>query len=156
MCAKYQRLWAGVTDKKGLFDMGMSIQGVEFFADSIAFGWGDVSAEYVTDNFADLINGEYISRQDGYTSEMYIGEQNKMITARTTLLVLVGVTKAVVCIPKYSACTIYLCGGCDVEINNDGMLKLYDYGENISYVHNASDAKYDKKEIKETQWQKKT
>lgn len=155
VCAKYQRLWAGVTDRKGLFDMGMSIQGVEFFADSIAFGWGDVKAEYVADNFADLVNGKYISKQDGYTSEMYIGEQSRTITARTTLLVLVGVTKAVVNIPEYSACMIYLCGSCDVEINNNGTLRLYDYGDNISYVHNATDAKYKKKKIEKTQWPKK-
>lgn len=155
MCAEYTQWWAGVKNKKDLFDMSMSMQGVEFLSDSIAFGWGSVDAEYILTNFAEYINGEYISKQGGYTSEMFVGEQNKTITARATLLVLVGVKKAVINIPKYSACTICLCGECDVEINNEGRLRVYDYGKNTAYVHNAADAKYGRIEITKTQWQKK-
>lgn len=151
ICAKYKRWWAGVTDKKGLFDMSMSIQGVEFIVDSIAFGWGTLDKQYIAENFAEFINGKYVSRQEGYTSEMYVGEQNKAITPRSTLLVLVGVTKAVINLDEYSACTIYVCGGCDIEINNKGILKLVRYGEdNNCIVHN--DGKYTTETITETQW----
>lgn len=155
ICAKYKRWWAGVTSRKGLFDMSMSVQGIEFIADSIAFGWGTLDREYITENFAEFINGKYISRQDGYTSEMYVGEQSKAITPRSTLLVLVGVTKTVINLDEYSVCTIYVCGGCDIEINNKGYLKLVRYGENTVITRSSAGAIYRTAAIDKTQWQTK-
>ena len=72
LCGEYKGKWDSAASKRELINMALDSNGIEFMADSIAFGWG-LSKEYLLKEFGEFANGFYQCNEHGYTSEMYIG-----------------------------------------------------------------------------------
>lgn len=127
LCKKYKEKWDLCSNKKQLVDMSLDINGVEFMADSIAFGWG-LSKEYLQEEFGEFMNGNYQSEENGYTSEMFIGASG-ITRVKSTLLLVAYCDDLEIEIPEYMACRIYVCGGSRVQIRNRGHVEIYEYGQ---------------------------
>lgn len=127
LCGQYKTMWDACRNKKDLIDMALDANGVEFMADSIAFGWG-LSKEYLMKEFGDFINGKYQRNKGGYKSRMYVGYEED-ITIDSTITLLVG-CKGKVIVPCSMVGNIYICGGCDIDVKNDGVVYLYEYAGN--------------------------
>ncbi len=56
-------------NKKQYIDLLLGSKGLDYVADSIAKGWG-LAPQWIADNFKGLVNGQYISQQDGYDGEL--------------------------------------------------------------------------------------
>ena len=126
LCGQYKDKWDGCCDKRALVNMALDSNGIEFMADSIAFGWG-LSKEYLQGEFGEFMNGLYQCREKGYTSEMYIGAHG-VVSVKSTL-VLVGYCKDLeIHIPEHTVCRIYVCGGSRVRVENMGECELFEYG----------------------------
>ena len=136
LCGQYKTMWDACRNKKDLIDMALDANGVEFMADSIEFGWG-LSKEYLIKEFGDFINGKYQRNRGGYKSRMYVGYEED-ITIDSTITLLVG-CKGKVIIPYGIINNIYICGGCDIDVKNDGVVYLYAYGSS-NKVHEDGNA----------------
>lgn len=133
LCGQYGKRWDGCSSKRDLVNMALDGNGIEFMADSIAFGWG-LSKEYLQREFGDFMNGNYQCIEKGYTSEMYIGVSG-VVCARSTLLLVGYCNDFKVVVPKNMACRIYMCGGSKVNIENRGHAEIYEYGtDNIIHI----------------------
>lgn len=134
LCGQYKTMWDACRNKKDLIDMALDANGVEFMADSIAFDWG-LSKEYLMKEFSDFINGKYQRNKGGYKSRMYVGYEGD-ITIDSTITLLVG-CKGKVVVPCSMVASIYVCGGCDIDVKNDGVVYLYAYGSSNKVHGNA-------------------
>lgn len=146
LCGQYKTMWDACRNKKDLIDMALDANGVEFMADSIAFGWG-LSKEYLMKEFGDFINGKYQRNKGGYKSRMYVGYEGD-ITIDSTITLLVG-CKGKVIVPCSMVGNIYICGGCDIDVKNDGVVYLYEYAGNNN-VH--KDENVEITQHKESNW----
>lgn len=146
LCGQYKTMWDACRNKKDLMNMALDANGVEFMADSIAFGWG-LSKEYLMKEFGDFINGKYQRNKGGYKSRMYVGYEGD-ITIDSTITLLVG-CKGKVIVPCSMVGNIYICGGCDIDVKNDGVVYLYTYADN-NKVH--KNGKTEVIQWKESQW----
>ena len=136
LCGQYKSMWDACRSKKDLIDMALDANGVEFMADSIEFGWG-LSKEYLMKEFGDFVNGKYQRNKGGYKSRMYVGYKED-ITIDSTITLLVG-CKGKVIVPCGMVGNIYICGGCDIDVKNDGVVYLYAYGSS-NKVHEDGNA----------------
>lgn len=151
LCEKYRHKWDSCTTKRQLIDLALDSNGVEFMADSIAFGWG-LGKDYLVKVFADFINGAYVRDKDGYTSEFYVGARG-VIELRSTLLLVAYCDGLEIKIPKGSAGRVYVCGGSKIRIENDGYVDIQEYGSvnNIDIIaHNGSNSSH--KRVLSSEW----
>lgn len=134
LCGKYKGKWDGCNSKRELVKMALDSNGIEFMADSIAFGWG-LGRSYLMGEFGEFMNGFYQCHEDGYMSEMYVGAHGVM-EVRSTLLLLAYCDGLEVDVPEHTVCRIYVCGGSRVKVENKGRCEIYEYGEDngIDYV----------------------
>ena len=146
LCGQYKTMWDECRNKKDLIGMALDANGVEFMADSIEFGWG-LSKEYLIKEFGDFVNGKYQRNKGGYKSRMYVGYEGD-ITIDSTITLLVG-CKGRVIVPCSMVGNIYICGGCDIDVTNDGVVYLYTYGSS-NKVH--EDENVEVIQRKESQW----
>lgn len=146
LCGQYKTMWDACRNKKDLIDMAIDANGVEFMADSIEFGWG-LPKEYLMKEFGDFVNGKYQRNKGGYKSRMYVGYEED-ITIDSTITLLVG-CKGKIIIPCSMVASIYVCGGCDIDVKNDGVVYLYTYADN-NKVH--KNGKTEVIQRKESQW----
>lgn len=131
LCTQYADKWNNAMDKRSLVDIGIDAKGADFLCDSCSNGWG-LTIEYLKREFAEYINGNYQRKEDGYTSELYV-DYTGNIEQRSTLTLLIG-CKCNIHIGKDSVCEIYLSGGSDIRIKNDGYCAVYVYGKECRYV----------------------
>lgn len=133
LCGQYKSKWDGCKTKRELVNMALDSNGIEFMADSIAFGWG-LGKEYLQREFGEFMNGFYQCREKGYTSEMYIGAHG-VLSVKSTLLLVGYCDDLEIEIPEHSVCRIYVCGGSRVRIENKGNVEVYEYGaDNIVHL----------------------
>ncbi len=150
LCAEYRGKWDVCSDKEGLVRTALDANGVEFFADAIAFGWG-VPIDYISGEFGDYAHGQYCRRGDGYTSRMYV-DVRSAIRIDTTLTLLIRCCCPVI-IPEGHACKVYVCGGSDLTIENRGYMQLYVYGDdNKVTISDIDGAKSLLNNIHESSW----
>jgi len=126
LCGQYKGKWDGCNSKQDLVRMALDSNGIEFMADSIAFGWG-LSKDYLLREFGEFMNGFYRCREKGYTSEMYIGAHG-VLSVKSTLLLIGYCDDLEIEIPEHTVCRIYVCGGSRVRIENKGSVEIYEYG----------------------------
>lgn len=100
ICADYIDRWRSAKSRKELFDMGCSIQGMEFLVRCMDAGYG-FSADEICSIFGAYLNYRYISVQHKETEREYDGA----IWCRNTGPITAGVT-----------CTAILCCNADVVI----------------------------------------
>lgn len=125
LCDEYKAAWNSVKDKKGLVDLALDANGVEFVAKSVAEGWG-LPIGYMAENFGDYANENYVRDKGGYTSKLYVGYGGDIFQP-ATLNLLVGCDTSVL-VPECSVCKIYVCGRSNVRIRCVGKCYVYVHG----------------------------
>lgn len=153
LCDEYKKKWDACGDKQALVDMALDSNGVEFMADSIAFGWG-LSKDFLLKEFGDFTNGKYQCHKNGYTSEMYIGAHG-VIEVKSTLILVAYCTGIKICIPEHMACKVYICGGSNVCIENQGRAEIYVFGSDNHVMSNNHGGTIIREKIPESQWAKR-
>jgi hypothetical protein len=127
MCDRYAVLWDECGSKKGLMDLALTSQGIDFVCDGIAKGWG-ISVEEIERRFGRYINGAYVHEDDdGYSSVMYCGYEGS-IDVDTTLVVLID-SDVVLSVPDWLVCDIYASGKVNISIVGGGRVRLIAYGD---------------------------
>jgi len=149
LCGEYKGLWDSAQSQEELLRIALDANGIEFVADSIAFGWG-LSKDYILKHFSDYINGEYTCRQNGYNSELFVGKEGD-VTVSSTLNLFAYCGKLKINIPKNFVCKLYVCGGGDVSIDNCGDIELYVYGDCNVGVLNLRSTSH-RMDIKKSSW----
>lgn len=152
LCGEYKKKWDACGDKRALVGMALDSNGVEFMADSIAFGWG-LSRDFLLKEFGEYANGAYQCHERGYTSEMYIGARGEL-TARSTILLVAYCDDLRIEVPERFACRVYVCGGSKVEIRNLGATELFVYGDGNAIEQTIRGGVATRTDIKESQWRK--
>lgn len=125
LCGEYGELWNAAEDKEQLMLMALSANGLQFLAESFANTWG-LTTEYAVKTFGQYMNGQYLCKQNGYTTEMYCSFEGE-ITARATATLVVA-SNATIKTPRGRAVQIHLSGKNNVVIDCDGSCRLYVYG----------------------------
>lgn len=93
LCSDYENKVNKAVSNKRLMDIVLDANGVSYLCEMSNKGF-KLPYEVITGRFNNFINGKYVSSHSrrggiGYTSEMFCRHNGK-ITARTTLLVLLG------------------------------------------------------------------
>ena len=116
LCGEYKAKWDGARDREDLMDIALDSNGVEWICQMA--NMGVLSKETVLSDFGEYINGKYVRKKGGYTSELY-AYYNGTITMRTTLLVVMGGDVEVI-VPEYHVVRIYVCCGAKVRVTGKG------------------------------------
>ena len=130
LCGDYKGMWDNSTTQKDLVDMAADINGADFLCASVAKGWG-LTKDFLLSNFNGLINGGYIAKcgkDNGYTSEIYIGH-NGDITVRTTILIVLY-SDVIIHVPVNHVCRIFAAGNTNISVECNGVCELIDYTPN--------------------------
>lgn len=126
LCGDYKGKWDNAQTPKELVKLATDINGADFLCASVAKEWG-LSKDFLLKNFGEYINGKFIARQEkGYTSEIYIGHTDKIVSF-ATILILLYTEDAVVHIPKNHVCKIYAAQNTNLVIMCEGCAELIDY-----------------------------
>lgn len=128
LCDKYKVIWDGCHTKRDLVNTALDSNGVEFMADSIAFGWG-LSKEYLMREFGEYMNGYYQRSKGGYTGELYVGAHG-VVKLKSTITLVAYCDDLEIDVPEHFIGQVYICGGSKVRIENMGTIELYEYGTN--------------------------
>ena len=154
LCEEYRRKWDLACTKDELVRMAIDSNGVEFLADSIAFGWG-VGKDYILREFDGYVNGKHLCGEDGYTSEMFVGAYGG-VTTRATITLFAYCDKYLdVEIPAGIVSRVYVCGGSRIRIHCKGSLELYVYGtDNIVDCVEYEGSKVVRKDVCLSEWVK--
>jgi hypothetical protein len=152
LCGQYKGIWDNCKSKKDLVDAAIDANGIEFMADSIAFGWG-LSKEFLITEFDEYINGKYRRIKDGYSSELHVGEENNTISVMSTLNLFAYSKNVTIYVPQNSFCRIYLTKCYSVRIKADGKFELYVYGScgNIGIGGKKADS-FARRDILASEW----
>lgn len=127
LCDQYRAKWNACKSKRELVDLALDGNGIEFMADSMAFGWG-LGKDYLLREYGEWMNGFYRSREDGYTSEMYVGAHG-VVNVRSALLLVAYCDDLEIVVSEHNVCRIYVCGGSKVRVECLGDAELVVYGE---------------------------
>lgn len=150
ICDRYAVLWDGCGSKKGLMDLALTSQGIDFVCDGIAKGWG-ISVEEIERRFGRYINGAYVHEDDGgYSSVMYCGYEGS-IDVGTTLVVLID-SDVVLSIPDWLVCDIYASGKVSISIVGGGRVRLIAYGDAGDVVVESMDSGCRFRRIQKNGW----
>ena len=156
LCDEYKGKWDSCKSLKDLIDVALDINGIEFLADSMSFGWG-MTPERLASDFHDYINGRYQrTKRDGYTSEMYVNYTSP-ITLRSTLTLIVGCDVEVK-LPAVFAGALYVAGNSHVRLmpHLDGLhgsLDVMVYGDaEFSLLDPNINATINLSEVKQSEW----
>ena len=115
--------------RKNYIDLVLGSKGIDYFFDAVNKGWG-LPISYIDEVFKPLVNGKYISVQDGYNSMLYCEHNNTFIEAETTIIGLINCKNLGVTVPKNLTVHIYLVGCEDILINGEGSCVVNSYGKN--------------------------
>lgn len=150
LCGEYKKKWDDCDTRQGLVDMALDSNGIEFMADSIAFGWG-LPKDFLLKEFSDYVNGAYQCHEEGYTSEMYLSAHGTL-KACTSLLLIAYCDGLKIEIPEHAFCRVYVCGCGKVLIENKGRCELYDYGVNEVKCIDCGDSSISHNKIPTSKW----
>lgn len=127
VCDNYLERWDKAQTKRDLLDMVLDPNGAEFLCEGMAAGWG-VTPQFMREYFKGYINGEYIRRKGGYTSELYVGAKY-LIPIKSTLTLLIDCHSEVI-VPKKRIARIFITAGSDIKLTLEGVAELYYFGDN--------------------------
>ena len=152
ICDKYREKWDSCKYKRDIVKIATDAQGVEFFADSIAFGWG-LSKEYILREFSAFINGNYLVIENGYTSEMFIDAPQANIKPRSTIS-LFAWCNCTLTLRKGFIGKIYVCGGSNITIKGEEGAKCELYVIGNDNTIKITDVDVKRTDITKSQWRK--
>lgn len=154
LCDQYRGKWDACKSKRELVDLALDSNGVEFMADSMAFGWG-LGKDYLLREFGEWMNGFYISREGGYTSEMYVGAHG-VLNTRSALLLVAYCGGLEIIVPEHHVCRIYVCGGSKARIECLGDAEVVEYGvDNDVCIVEHDGARLQHHKVTSSGWTKK-
>lgn len=133
LCGEYKGKWDNSTAPKDLADIALDINGADFLCSSVAKGWG-LTKDFLLSNFNGLINGDYVAKcgkENGYTSEIYIGHKGD-ITVRTTILIVLY-SDVTIHVPINHVCRIFSAKNTFVRVKCNGICDFVDYSD--IYLH---------------------
>ena len=125
VCEKFREMLKEARSMKGVFDIALRTEGIEFICKSVEEGWSPTKQE-IWDNFKPYLNGKYV--HDGkYSSVMYCGFKGKVFCDKTVMCLLW--CDAEIVVPKNRICMIYVAGeGSTVRVTGEGRSVVYCYG----------------------------
>lgn len=136
LCGEFSGLWDAAASQKDLADMALRIDGVQFMAEGAANGWG-LRPAYIRENFPGYVNGAYMGRMKGYTSEMWADYRGgDWIEFRATLALILGCDMRVR-IHAGRVVDLHVSGGSCLDIECEGVAYMSVYGENDIAVKTA-------------------
>lgn len=125
LCSQYRGKWDLCKSKKDLIDLALDSNGMPYLCQSIFEKWG-LTPEFIATEFADYINGKYISKHEsGYTSTLYVLYDGD-VEVSSTALVFIG-CRSVVNIPKNRICRCYVLDSV-LRFEGEGMCEINEYG----------------------------
>lgn len=143
LCGDYKGRWDSSTNQKDLVDMAADINGADFLCSSVAKGWG-LTKDFLINNFNGLINGDYVAKcgkDNGYTSEIYIGHKGD-ITVRTTILIVLY-SDTTIHVPINHVCMIFAAGNTNIFVECNGVCDFVCYSDNnMRYIVNGNSGKF--------------
>lgn len=124
VCEKFRDMLKNTRSMKGVFDIALRTESIEFICESVKEGWSPTKEE-IWSTFKPYLNGNYV--HDGkYTSVMYCGFKGKVICDKTVMCLLWSDAEIVV--PKNRLCMIYVAGeGSKVKVTGEGRALVYCY-----------------------------
>ena len=122
LCGEYKAKWDAAGDKKGLMEIALDSNGVEWVCQMA--DRGVLTKETVLSDFGEYINGRFVRNKDGYTSEIY-AYYNGTVVMRTTLLVIMG-GRVDVIVPRNRLGNIYTCCNAKVRVAGEGRAEVMD------------------------------
>lgn len=128
LCKEYHDKWDKAESMQQLIDIGLDANGIEYMAGTCNTNAG-LSSAFMLKNFADFINGAYISRQKGYTAEMFV-EQNETLTVNADIALLIGCNGGIE-IKKNRCAKIYTdkkCKNVAVSAQKHSLVEIYVFG----------------------------
>lgn len=138
LCDDYTIRWNKCSSKEELMKLALTINGVEFLADSIAFRWG-LSKEYIVKEFGDYLcstERHTVLSERGYTSEMYAMVNGGVIKPYGSLSLIISCNCSITLYNNFMG-FIYICDGSIVNIDASlsKELRLFVYGDtnNITF-----------------------
>lgn len=156
LCDDYKVRWDNCNSKKELVKLALTINGVEFLADSIAFKWG-LPKEYIAKEFSDyLCNTERhsILSESGYTSEMYAMVNDGVINPYGSLNLIISCNCTVKLYENFLG-FIYVCDGSTLTIDasQSKELRLFVYGnDNDIAFSDRGNGKIITEEVQKSKW----
>lgn len=139
LCDDYKYKWDGCKSKEELVKLALTINGVEFLADSIAFKWG-LNKEYIAKEFGDYLcnTGKHaILAESGYTSEMYAMVNGGVIKPSGSLNLIISCNCAIKLNDNFLG-FIYICDGStlNIDASQSKELRLFVYGSdnNVTFT----------------------
>lgn len=156
LCDDYKTRWDSCNSKEELVKLALTINGVEFLADSIAFKWG-LTKEYIAKEFGEyLCNTEKhaILAESGYTSEMYAMIYDGVINPHGALNLIISCNCTIKLYDKFLG-FIYVCDGSTLKIDasKSKELRLFVYGSdnNITFTDRGN-GKITIEEVQRSKW----
>lgn len=127
LCGEYTAKWDKAQSKRDLADIGLDINGMRFVSATSAKNTWGLSPKYITENFSDFINGKYIRKKDGYTSEVYV-QYHGDITVRSTAIMIIQ-CDCEVFIPRNHIAEIYVTCESHIQIHAEGICTVFKFDE---------------------------
>lgn len=150
ICDRYADSWDSACSKKGLMDLALTSQGLDFLCDGIVKGWG-ISVDEIRRRFGKYINGRYVYEDEsGYTSVMYCGYEGS-IDVESTLVALID-SDVVLFVPDWHVCDIYASGKVSVSIVGGGRVRLIAYGDAGDVVVDSVDSGCRFRRVQKSHW----
>lgn len=125
ICNEYKDSFLNCNSKKELFEMSLGVKAIAYLFDAMAKGWG-ISSQEICNKFPNLINGNYVLEDKGYTSKLYCKYWGDDIVCDTTLLALIDCDCDIV-VPKNHICEIHAFNS-DIHIKGEGEAFVVAYG----------------------------
>lgn len=156
LCDDYKHKWDNCASKEDLAKLALTINGVEFLADSIAFKWG-ITKEYIAKEFREfLCNTERhaVLAESGYTSEMYAMIHGGVIKPLGALNLIISCNCTIKLYDNFLG-FIYVCDGStlNIDASQSNELRLFVYGKdnNITFLDRGK-GKIIVENIRESKW----
>lgn len=127
MCKKYVLLWDECDSISKEVNLAFGAQGMDFFMNSVAQGWGMSSCD-IKKHFRNYINGNYVCKENFYSSELYCRFKG-CVTFRTTAMMVID-SDIDIFIPDYLAVVrIYISGKCRISLKGKASCTIVSYGD---------------------------
>lgn len=127
LCGQYAEMWNNAQNKKDLVDIALDANGMRFLASTSAKNAWGLSPQYISEKFAEFINGKYLRKRDGYTSEIFV-LFNGTIKTRSTALVIMQ-CDCDVYVPLNRIVEIYVSCGSKIRLHSEGVSSVLMFDE---------------------------
>lgn len=137
LCGEYKTAWKQCKeDKRKLMDLALLQQSLPYVLTATFQNWG-LSVDYLKEEFADYINGNYIGYDvdgvEGYTSSMWVDYHNDT-TASEDVNVYIHCSGDIT-IEESKCPTIYVSNNSDINVLFDGYNSVQFYLFDESHIH---------------------